>query len=855
MSGGVPRSLVRAFARIAWRTSRRHPWQSLLMVAGIALGVAVIVAIDLANESAERAFALSTRAVVGRATHEIGGGPSGVDPDVYRRLRRAGVRAVAPLISAYVTSAALGGATLELLGVDPFAEAPFRPYLDPRRAGTGDELTEFLAVPNTVALGAGVAREHGLAAGDHIELEVGGRPKIVAIGALLDSDDALTRRALAGLVLCDIATAQELTGRRTLDRIDLVLPADDDAARARIEGLLDARTQLRPVGVRTGTAREMTAAFQTNLRALSLLALVVGMFLIFNTMTFAVVQRRALYGTLRCLGATRAEVFGAVCAEAALIGLVATAAGILLGIVLGQSAVAMVTQTINDLYFVVTVRGMQIAPASVLKGAAVGLIATVAAAAWPAREAAGVSPAAALSRSLLEHKTRRGVRRAAVSGVLLGLAGALLLAVPTNNLVVAFAALFLIVMGFALLAPLATTWLMLAVAPFTGRVWGVLGRAAPRAVVSALSRTSVAVAALMVAIAVTVGLGVMIRSFRATVQTWLDQTLHGDVYISAPSAGTTDTEPLAPGVLDALSGVAGVERVDVVRSTRVESTQGPLAVTAFSRPPVDRAGLFLSADGTPAELAAALRAGGALVTEPLANRLALPRRGAQLTLYTDGGPRTVPVVGVYRDYASSQGFVALDLGIYRQWWRDDSVSAAALILRETSGVERLASELRSRLAALQRLEVRPNRALRAEVFAVFDRAFAITNALLFLAATVAGLGVLGALMAMQLERQHELGILRAVGVTSRQLAGRILLETGLMGGAAGLLAMPTGALLAAILVYIINRRAFGWTLQLQLEWGPFAQAFCLAVAAALLAGLPPAWRMERTRPAEALRYE
>jgi len=845
----------RPLARIAWRTARRHPWQSALMVAGIALGVAVIVAIDLANESAERAFALSTRAVVGRATHEISGGPAGVDPEVYRRLRRAGIRASAPLLTAYATAPSLGDRTFELLGVDPFAEAPFRPYLGSSAASADGALNAFLALPNTIALGADTAREYQLSSGDTLEIEIGGRPRQVTVGSLLTSEDPLTRRALAGLMLSDIATAQELTGRRGLDRIDLLLPADDEAIVHRIRGLLADGDRLRPVGVRTGTAREMTAAFQTNLRALSLLALVVGMFLIFNTITFAVVQRRALYGTLRCIGATRTEVFAAVCGEAAVIGLVATAAGILIGIALGQGAVAMVTQTINDLYFVVTVRGMQVAPASILKGVVVGLVATVAAAAWPAREAANVAPAAALSRSLLEHKARRGVRRAAVTGLLLGIAGALLLAVPTRSLFVAFAALFLIVMGCALVAPLTTAAMMRAATPLTARLWGVLGRAAPRAVVGALSRTSVAVAALMVAIAVTVGLGVMIRSFRATVQTWLDQTLHGDVYIAAPSAGTANTEPLDTAVLDTLARLPQVERVDIARSTQVDSARGPLAVTAFSRPPVDRSGLFLSADGDTEHLAAALRAGGVLVTEPLANRLSLPRRGAELTLYTDSGPRTVPVVGIYRDYASSQGFVTLDLSVYRRWWRDDTVTAAALTLHDGAAADPLAVELRRRLAPVQQLEVRPNRVLRAEVFAVFDRAFAITNALLFLAATVAGLGVLGALLAMQLERQHELGVLRAVGVTSRQLAGRILLETGLMGGAAGILAMPTGAMLAVILVYIINRRAFGWTLQLELEWIPFAQAFALAVLAALLAGLPPAWRMERTPPAEALRYE
>jgi putative ABC transport system permease protein len=163
--------------------------------------------------------------------------------------------------------------------------------------------------------------------------------------------------------------------------------------------------------------------------------------------------------------------------------------------------------------------------------------------------------------------------------------------------------------------------------------------------------------------------------------------------------------------------------------------------------------------------------------------------------------------------------------------------------------------LQEALAPVQRLVVRPNQALRQDVLAVFDRTFAITGALQMLATVVAFVGVLSALLSLQLDKQRQLGILRAVGLTVRELWGLVLLETGLMGTVAGLLSMPTGYALALILIYIINRRSFGWTLQMQVAPAPFVQALAAAVAAALLAGVYPAYRMGRTVTAEALRFE
>jgi putative ABC transport system permease protein len=865
--------------RIGWRYLARHPWQSILMILGITLGVAVVVAIDLANASASRAFDLSTEAVVGRATHQIVGGPDLLDDTAYTKLKSSGeVDSAAPVVTDYASSRQLGNRTLQLLGVDPFAEPPFRDYLTDKNRIPVRQLTRFLTQPGAIFISRDLANEFGYgncgaSSGPadptprncKISLDIGGQPHDAEIVGLLESQDRLSERALNSLILTDISTAQEFTGRiGFLDRIDLILnPSCEEVASQgscpemeRIQAMLPAAAQLQTVAARTGAVEQMTAAFRLNLTALSLLALVVGMFLIYNTMTFSVVQRRSLFGTLRCLGVTRREIFLLIACESVIVGTLGAVLGAALGTLLGQGAVRMVSQTINDLFFVLTVRGIQIPVASLVKGALLGIVATVTSAVPPAWEAASVPPRSALTRSTLETKTRRAIWYATALGILLLIAGGLLLTIPTHNLVTSFAATFAIIIGFALLAPLCTEALMKVTMKLIGYVLGTLGRMAPRDVINALSRTGVAVAALMVAISVTIGVSLMVGSFRYTVITWLQETLQGDIYISAP--GLSASQPsisLDPRVLPAIQDWPGVRRADVLRSADVDSPSGPVHVAATNNPTVVDERIFVSTSGKPEEMKIALEAGSVLVSEPYANRSGLSKKGDVVRLFTDRGVHEFPVVGIYDDYASTQGTVLMTLATYRKYWNDPALTAASLRLEAGADPDQVSEDLAKTLQPIQRLQIRPNQALRQEVLVVFDRTFAITRALQILATLVAFIGILSALLSLELERQRELGVLRAIGLTTRQVWRLVMVETGLMGGVAGLLAMPTGFVLALILIYIINRRSFGWTLQMQVELYPFVQAIAVAILAALLAGIYPALRISRIVTAEALRSE
>ena len=860
--------------RLAWRNAWRRPLQSIFLILGVAIGVAMIVAIDLANGSAQRAFELGTETVAGRATHQILAGPTGLDQDVYVQLRRdLDYRLSAPVVEEYVIAPALDEQPMRLLGIDSFAEAPFRSYLGTGSGPAGPSanyLGVLMAQPNTVLLSSIVAERYGVELGQPLTIRHGSNNVDLIIAGLLEPTDDLSRRALDGLLIADIATAQEVLGRvNRIDRIDLILPPGEEGDRVseQINTVLPPGALIQRSSARAGTVDEMTKAFRMNLTALSLLALVVGMFLIYNTVTFSVVQRRPILGSLRSLGMTQREIFGLILGEAALLGLLGTVLGLGLGVLLGFGAVRAVTQTINDLFFVVAVREIDIPIFTLIKGTVIGISAAIIGAAIPAYEATSVPPAGAMQRSNVEGRILALLPWLSGLGVILLAIGAALL-IPEWNLVISFGGLFAVILGCALLTPILTLWMMRSVGKLmdrlsqTGAPIGVIGRMAPRYIVRSLSRTSVAVAALMVAVSVIIGVGIMIGSFRGTVETWLEDILQADIFISPPSLGASQvTSTMDPEIVASLATLDGVSRTATTRSVKVlsfasaESEASEVGLIALSEDIAGEGRDYRDSVGDWLETWQAVVAGGALINEPMANRTGLGV-GDMIELQTDSGRKQFPIVGIPVSF-DVNSVVYLEDAVYRRLWEDTAISAVGLFVEPSADVDLMVDQIRGDLADANTVEmmVSSNIGMRKNALDVFDRTFAITIALQLLATLVAFIGILSTLMSLQLERMREIGVLRANGMTRGQLWRLSLFETGLIGSAAGLVAIPTGFLLSLILIYIINLRSFGWSLQMQLESYHFVQAFGVALIAALLAGIYPAWRMGQTQPAAALRSE
>ena len=401
---------------------------------------------------------------------------------------------------------------------------------------------------------------------------------------------------------------------------------------------------------------------------MSLLALVVGTFLIYNAMSFSVVQRRSLLGMLRALGVSRRELFIGVLGEALLLGLAGVLLGGLLGLWIGSGLVHLVTRTINDLYYVLSVREFLIDPGSLAKGVALGLLATLAAAWLPAREAADAPPGAALSRANLENRWQTALPRLALAGLLL-LAGGGVGQMESHSLVAGFVGFLPMIFGSALLTPPAVVGWVRLNQPLVARL-GLVARMANRDVTRHLSRTGIAVAALMVAFATTVGVGVMVDSFRGGVAIWIKDLLNADLYVAPPvTEGGNSAGVLQAATLAALRATPGVAAVSTYRRVSLDLNGLPVQLVAVELAPAAQAGYHLI-DGNPAEAWRAFQAGeSVLISEPLAYRQRLGV-GDSLTLATAEGRRTFAVAGVYLDYGSEHGRILLHRPSYQRYWHD-----------------------------------------------------------------------------------------------------------------------------------------------------------------------------------------
>ncbi len=833
-----------------WRASRgyllRHPWSLWLSVLGIGLGVAVVIAVDLANQSARNAFRLSMEAVTGRATHQIVGGPAGIPEQVYRDLRLAGGEwDSAPVLEGTVRH---GKRSLTLLGLDPLAERPFREGMG--KVGD-DALKRLLLEPASLMLPDSLASELGVDPGGTLLIEAGGHEVQATVAGLFRSDNPATRD---GLLVADVATAQELLGRvGVLDRIDLIL---DDSQVARVKAWLPSGLRLERPASRTESSQRMTAAFHTNLAAMSLLALLVGGFIIYNSMTFSVLQRRTLLGHLRVLGVTRRELFLLVLGEALLLGVAGTLLGLLAGGLIAQGLVQLVTRTINDLYFSLTVTRLLISPAVLLKGTLIGLGATLAAALLPALEAARAEPRDVQRRTGIEGRSNRLAYRAAAAGLPMLVAGLALARTPWEDLTLAFVALFLVIAGFSLLLPLLLAWSAIPLRALLGRLAPPLGRLAVRGICGSLSRTGPALAALTVAVSATVGVGIMIESFRGTVDLWLQQTLTSDIYVSAASgASHLAAGRLPASALERIRDLPGIADISQGRKVRIDSEHGEVELLAIRMARHSYRG-FRFKGATEPELWPRFERGElVLVSEPYAYRHGVAA-GDELRLFSANGWRNYRVAGVFYDYGNDQGMLVMARRHYAAHWGDDGVSALGVGLVDSAQLRPTLQAIRQALAPLDApLQIRSTGELRRHSLEVFDRTFAITRVLRLLAIGVAFVGILSALLALHLERARDHAVLRATGATPGQMLALVTLQSALLGLLAGLLALPLGWLMSELLIDVINLRSFGWTMQKLLPAGVLLQAVGLALLSALLAGLYPAWKVSRSRPADALRSE
>lgn len=822
---------------------RQHPLQLLLSVVGIVLGVCIVTAVWITNSSSQRAFALSTEALHGKTTHHIVAA-QGIDNAFYAQLKKDfPTLLAAPIIEGHALAE---NNVFSVIGVDPFSELPFG------RIATGPTDADNAMFNSSGMVISKITSDRlNLQAGEVLALRTGNTTTdITLLGSFQSSNPA----ASEGVLIGDIALVQSILKRKNvIDRIDII--ADDTQASA-VRKALPATLKLSDAAARNQTMRAMTRGFQINLTAMSLLSLLVGAFLIHNTMSFTVLQRRELFAVKRTIGIDAKSLFTSVLTEAVLISLVGSIIGVLLGLLLAHQLIKLTTQTINDLYFVLHVQKIWFTPWLFFGGLALGVGCSVLAATLSALEAAKTNPVQAHQRSATEQNTRQLLPMLAAIGIVTMLLGVALATTPSQSLLLGFAALMLIIVGYGLMLPGISFYASRLLKQALAGVSPMLSMAAG-SIERNISRTGLAIAALSIAVSSTFGVDVMIGSFRNSVDNWLGNTLQSDVYISVPSTVSTRTGgELNKGIMSALAANNKIDSISTGLKTRIRTSLGEFDTLALIPHKEQPIGINIISDNKAAAWNAFLSDQAILVSEPLATKYQL-RVGDSISLFTETeGDRSFSVSGVVRDYASSHGQITMHRNTFNAFWNNRSTSSVGLLFKSQINKPQATNDIRSLLEKEnQALRLQANSEIHADSLAIFDRTFEVTRVLRWLTVGVAFVGIFSALLALNLERAREFAVLRATGSSRRQLLVLITSQTLWMGVLAGILALPLGWAMAKILIHVINLRSFGWSMQSFIPSGTVTSTFLLSCTASILAGLYPAWRLSRSHIARQLRSE
>jgi putative ABC transport system permease protein len=843
--------------------------RTAITITGIALGVTVFLAISLANETALSEFKETVDLVSGKANLEIRPAAGNyIDQSILSSLAplaREGV-VYTPILQAHAVAVGGDNPLVQITAIDTLAPSEFvqtktENSNDSASDGSKNKDSTSLLEFGTALIGEHLASELNLRKESNLSLSVNDKiVKLKVIGIL--KPNGLGKAFNGQIVVVDIETAQDLLdvpGKIT--QIELIVP---ESVFASIQEHLSKNVS-QPVTVDTPSARartveKMTRSFQYNLTALAFIALIVGMFLIYNTMTISIVRRREEIGILRTLGANKLKIACLFFSEAILFGVAGSLLGVICGVMLSDSALTAIAGTIEHFYFSHPLGSTTIEPLSLLKAFVIGVSLTIIASIPPIIEATSVAPAEAARKGSYESRIVGSTTGLLIAGLLIYLLGGLAtLAKPIAGFpFFGYASAFAAIIGTALVTPFALNLAFLSLNSNSAikSFFGVEGTISLRTLAGAPGRTAVAVASLMVGISMMISLAIMIASFRSTVVAWVEQTLKADLYIQSQSRADGNREAkIDARAADILRNIPGVAAVDGFVEHRTAVNGDPVIVGAGEFDVLKKYGRLRLINGAKGNaLIESMGPSDCVISETFSVRRGI-NTGDTIEIPTQNGMLPLKVAGVYYDYSSDLGYIVIDRKQYLQDFGDTKLTSIAVFLAPDADPESVRKDALAKLKGTSLVLIRNNRELRTEAMRVFDRTFSVTYALHTIAIAVALLSVMNALLALTHESRREFAILRYLGATGSQLRKIVLTQAVILGACGSIAGIGVGYVLSLLLVNVINRQSFGWTIQMLIPWDFILQSSGLVILAALAAGVLPANEAGRTKAAEFVRSE
>ncbi len=843
---------LRLFYRLIVRPLLREPWRSGLTVFAVSLGVAVVLAIELAGNAAAGSFQSSLETLAGNTNLEVTAS-GGVPDEIVGILARLPYPIqIHPRIEDYAVLVDTR-TTVPVIGLDLISESNNESAQNfHAQVAPGSEDPGTLTPDDSIWVGSSLGKR----AGDRLQLLMNDHTREYTVRGVFDD-----RKEGVSPIVIDIAAAQRELGRiGRVDRVLLRVPAEPSLAawQSKIGNTLPEGVQVKLEGSGTAENRRMLGAFRWNLRILSYVALVVGAFLIYNTISVSVVQRRPEIGILRALGASRRAVLLAFLGEAVCFGFLGALLALPLGRAMASAAVRLLSATVQSLYVSSRPGALALTGWSVALASGSGIVLATLSALSPAREASMVSPVEAMARGRREYVARVQKGRDLLLALALGITSALTSRLPAvaGKPLFGYLSAILLIGASVFAIPALVDLVSRTSSQLLGLVFGVEALLAARSLAGSLRRTSVLVGALATAVAMMTSVAIMVGSFRQTVLVWMDDQLPADLYLRPAGQEAADRHPtIAPEFADALLQLPGVSAVDRYRAYEISYHNSPVTLAgADLRVMRDfRKSDFLSGTQPNEVLAQLQEPDTAIISEPFSNKYKV-LRGQKINVPMGRRLVALRVVDVYYDYASERGVITVSRENLLRYLPDPAPSNVAVYARPGTDLDRLRQQI-EKAAAGRNILLFSNRDLRNEAIQVFDRTFAITYALEAVAIVVAVMGIAGALLALVIDRRRELSLLRFLGAARVQIWKIILTEAGLLGLLANIAGLSLGFFLSLVLIYVINKQSFGWTIQFHWPVAVLMGALTVVYVATVLAGIYPARIATSLNPIEVIHEE
>ena len=849
------------FWALILRPVLRDPFRMIITILGVAIGVAVFLSIQLANRQTLRSFEESVDLVLGRADAIVHAEGMAFDEKYFQELSH--VRKLVkfyPVIEGYGVELKTGQ-VVEILGTDLLQDSGIRDFSIKTLEKDLKGLLPLIMDPKGIVLPEKFIPGTNFKPGDKINFLINGIEKTFNVNAILENK-GLARALNGNFALMDIAAAQWAFGRiGKLDRIDIEFKRKENFAsiREKLSEVLPDFLRVDRPERKNRQVEKMLRAFQYNLTALSFVALIVALYLIYNMVALSVVRRRTEIGTLRAIGATPLLVASIFFVEAGIIGAVGSVIGVWLGKYLAQFSLDAVSVTVNNLYtpsYVTEVdfNWLQSWP-YLLLGVGLSLVSAL----IPAIDASRTSPTTVMRRGSYDLKIFRGDRRLTLLAITsFAMAGIFSLLPPIGGFpYFGFLAVFFVIMGLSFLSPSALLAGRDLLRGICKKYFGGEGFLACMNLSQNIGRNSLAISSLAIAFMMIISMSIMVHSFRQTVIVWIGQTLKADLFVRVAGGRDIDYQYTLPGDrVEDIRKISGVAAVDLFRAQDISYNDKPAVLGSGDFEALSRYGNLVIKSGPTAQELFAQMVGQdrAIISESFALKHEVGV-GDSLFMETPNGSAKLQVVAVYYDYSRERGYIIIDRSIFIKYYGDTDVNSFVIYLSNKNEIENVRQELLKTLGADYNLVIRSNPELKKNVLEIFDKTFAITYSLEIIAGGVALLGLFNTLIALILERKREIGIIRFIGGFQDQVKRMVLIESGILGLIGSIMGVAAGGIVSYILIFVINKQSFGWTIQIHFPYIFVLFSLILFWVVSLIAGLYPARLAVRLNPKEAVRVE